>query len=444
MTENSRPWNGTVTGDAGPYSDTDWQLLYQAIIGWGAGRANNGVILMSGAEPLDGLKVTESTPNAATVEVLSGAALVQGIAYLSDDTETLAIAANASGNARIDTIILQADYALQTVRLAVLTGTPAASPAAPALTQNPGVLWEIPIANIAVANGFTTIANSNITQRQEWVNAPPAVYLDSMLNNSGAELNSGDVVVWDSTANRAVKTSTSRGDVLAAGVWQGGSKANGETGRVLTEGIAYVQTDAAVTRGDRLVVGSTAKKASAPVGTSTGGILLARALETTSGAGLALCYVRVERGHDDYILIQDQKAQNSQGGTATSGSWQKRDLNTEVVDTGGLASLASSVITLQPGTYQCRWSAPAHNGVVNHQTRLRNTSDTIDYIGTSERANTAIQTRSMGSARFTITSAKNFELQHQVNTTVATNGFGLASNFTTEVYSMIEFWREGP
>lgn len=444
MTEISRPWNGTVTGDAGPYSDTDWQELYQAIIGFGANRANNGVILMSGAEPADGLKVTENSPNAANVLVASGAALVQGIAYLNDDTETLAIAANASGNARIDTVVLQADYALQTVRLAVLTGTPAASPVAPSLTQSAGVLWEIPIANIAVANGFTTIANSNITQRQEWVNAPPAVYLDSMLNNSGAELNSGDVVVWDSAADRAVETSTSRGDVLAAGVWQGGSKANGETGRVLTEGIAYVQTDAAVTRGDRLVVGTTAKKAGAPIGTSTSNTFLARALETTSGAGLALCYVRVERGHDDYVLIQDQKAQNTQGGTATSGAWQKRDLNTEVIDTGGLAAIASSVITLQPGTYQCRWSAPAYNGVLQHQTRLRNTADAIDYVGSSERANTLIQSRSMGSARFTITAAKTFELQHQVNTTVATAGFGLASNFTTEVYSIIEFWREGP
>lgn len=443
MTEISRPWSGTTIGDAGPYSDLHWQELYQAIIGWGAGRANNGVILMSGTEPNDGLKVTENSPAAANVLVLPGAALVQGIAYLNDDTETLSIAANASGNARIDTIILQADYALQTVRLEVLTGTPAASPVAPSLTQSAGVLWEIPIANIAVANGFTTITNSNITQRQEWVNAPPAVYLDSLTNNSGAELNNGDVVVWDSTANRAVKTSTTKGDESVAGVWQGGSQANGGEGRVLTEGIAYLQTDAAVTRGDFLQHSTTAKKAT-PYNFS--GVAIARALETTSGAGLALCYVRFIRQKNDYVIIEDQKAQNTAGGTATSGSFQKRDLNTEVTDLAGLASIASSVVTLQPGTYYARWSAPAANGVLTHQTRLRNTADGINYMGTSERAAAAIQnqTVSTGSAFFTITAAKTFELQHQVNTTVATTGFGFAANFGTEVYSRLEFIRLGP
>jgi len=441
MTEISRPWNGTVTGDAGPYSDTDWQELYQAIIGWGGSRANNGVFLSSGAQPNDGLKVEESSPAAATVDVLAGAALIQGIAYISDATETLAIGANASGNARIDTVVLQADYALQTVRLAILPGTPAASPVAPSLTQTAGIMWEIPLANIAVANGFTTITDSVISPRRDWVNAPPGIYLDHIVNNDASDLINGDVVIWDSAADHAVETSTTRGDLLAAGIWAGGSAAQGDYGRVLTEGVGYVLTDAAVTRGDRLVVGSTAKKTSANVGTS--GLVIARALETTAGAGLALCYVKVERLHDDYILIQDQKAQNTAGGTATSGSFQKRDLNTEVVDTGGLAAIASSVITLQPGTYRCQWSCPANNAVLQNQSRLRNTSDTIDYMGTTERAGANIQCRSTGAARFTITSAKNFELQHQVNTTVATNGFGVAGNFATEVFSIIEFWREG-
>jgi hypothetical protein len=441
MTEASRPWNGTVTGDAGPYSDSDWQELYTGIIGYGAGRANNGVFLSSGTVPNDGLKVEATNPATTSVNVLRGAALIQGIAYLSDATEAFIIAANASGNPRIDTIVLQADYALQTVRLVVLQGTPAASPSAPSLTQTPNVLWEIPIADIAVANGFISINNSNITQRQEWVNAPTGTYLDGVINNSGAALNSGDLVVWDSTADRAVKTSTTRGDITAAGVWAGGAIAAAGYGRVLTEGIGYIQTDAAVTRGDRLVIGSTAKKTSANVGSS--GVVVARALETTSGAGYALCYIHVERLHDDYVLIQDQKAQNTAGGTATSGSFQKRDLNTEVVDTGGVASLASSVLTLQPGTYRARWTCPAANAVLLHQSRLRNTSDTIDYYGTPGRAGANIQDRSEGAARFTITAAKNFELQHQVGTTIVTNGFGFAGNFGTEVYSILELWREG-
>jgi len=45
MSETSRPWNGTITGDAGPYSDANWQQLYRAIIGFGAARSNSGVFL---------------------------------------------------------------------------------------------------------------------------------------------------------------------------------------------------------------------------------------------------------------------------------------------------------------------------------------------------------------------------------------------------------------
>ena len=441
MAETSRPWNGTTVGDAGPYSDANWQVLYQHIIGVGGLRANVGVFLGSGAQPFEGLRVQAQSPASASVDVLSGAALVQGIAYISTATEAQAIAANGSGNPRIDTIIVRVDYALQTSRLAVLQGTPAASPSAPSLTQTAGVMWELPLADIAVANGFATITAGNVTPRQEWVNAPPGVYLDNVVNNSGGELVSGDVVIWDSTADRAVTTTTTLGDDRAAGIWSG-TTANGGYGRVQTAGIGYVKANAAITRGDRLQVFSTVKQASAII---SGAFLIATALETTTGAGLVLCDIRLEHITEAYVLIQDQKAQNTAGGAFNSGAWQKRDLNTEVADIYGLASLAASVITLQPGTYRVQWSAPGHGALVRHQSRLRNTSDAIDYVGTSEAINAAnTQTRSIGSVRFRITAAKNFELQHQCNTTVATNGFGIQSNFTTEVYSQIEFWREGP
>lgn len=289
MVEISRPWNGTVTGDAGPYSDTDWQTLWQAIIGFGANRANSGVFLMSGTEPNDGLKVQAQAGPTTSVDVLQGAALVQGIAYLSDATEVFTPAANASGNPRIDSIVLQADYALQTVRLVLKQGTPAASPVAPSLTQSAGVMWEIRVADLTLANGFTSIAQSVIAQCQEWVNAPPAVYLDHVLNNSGATLNDGDVVIWDSSADRAVTTTTTLGDSRTAGVWRG-QTATAAYGRLQVSGIGYVNATAAVTRGDRLRTFSTVKQAGVFINS---GVLLARALETTSGAGLVLANISI-------------------------------------------------------------------------------------------------------------------------------------------------------
>lgn len=441
MTEISRPWAGTTSGDAGPYSDINWQQLYQYLIGWGGLRANVGVFLGSGAQPNEGLKVQAQSPATTSVDILSGGALVQGLAYINTATESKTIAANSSGNPRIDTIILRKDYALQTCRLAVLQGTPAASPSAPTLTQSANIMWEIPLADIAVANGFVSLAQSTITPRHEWVNAPPGVFLDNVLNNSGGTLVDGDVVIWDSTGDRSVTTTTTLGDDRVAGIWSGKTAAGGY-GRVQVEGIGYVNANAAITCGATLQVHSTAKQAAA---VTAGSLIIARALETTSGSGLVLCNIAIQKITEGYVLLQEQQTQNTAGGTFTSGAWQKRLINTEVNDANNLALITSSVIALQPGTYRCQWSAPAYGGAtVKHQTRLRNTSDTIDYIGSSEQTVLNAQTRSVGSARFTIASAKNFELQHQISATRATDGFGLPANFATEVYSIIEFWREGP
>lgn len=291
MTQISKPWQSTSPGDAGPYSAANWQQLYQYIIGIGANRANVGVFLGSGTQPTSALRVqAKGTPD-TTVDVLAGAGLVQGIAYINTATVNFSIAANASGNPRIDTVVLQADYALQTVRLAVLQGTPAASPAAPTLTQSANVLWEIPLADIAVANGFVSITNANITPRHEYVNTAAGVYLDSIQNNSGGTLNTGDVVIYDTTTDRAVTTSTTQGDKLLAGVWVGRT-ANGGYGRVLVDGIGYVNGGAAITRGDTLVNSSTVKQAVTNnlYGLSTD---LGYALETTSGSGLVLARVKV-------------------------------------------------------------------------------------------------------------------------------------------------------
>ena len=291
MTQTSRPWQSTTPGDAGPYSASDWQVLYQKIIGLGLGRVNAGVLLGSGTQPFDPLKVQAQGTPSASIDVLAGSATVQGIAYINTATVAFVIAANASGNPRIDTVILQADYALQTVRLAVLQGTPAASPVAPTLTQTANTLWEIPLADIAVANGFATITNANITRRYEWSNAADGVYLDSVLNNSGGTLEDGDVVVWDASADRAVTTTTTYDDVLLAGVWRGRTAAAGY-GRVQVRGIGYVNGDASITRGDALVTSATTKKAGVD-NRAIIGTVLGFALETTSGSGYVLARINI-------------------------------------------------------------------------------------------------------------------------------------------------------
>lgn len=293
MSQTSRPWQGTSPGDAGAYSAQNWNQLYQYIIGVGASRANVGPMLGSGTQPNDGLRVQAKGTPTTSIDVLPGSALVQGIGYINTDTVSFVIANNTSGNPRIDTVILRADYALQTVRLAVLQGAPAASPSIPTLTQSANVMWEIPLADIAVANSFTSITNANITPRHEWANAASGVYLDNILNNSGGTLVDGDVVIWDSSADRAITTTTTADNKLLAGVWRGRTS-NGGYGRVQVRGVGYVNGGAAITRGDVLVNSSTAKQA-VTQSTFDAGASLGTALETTSGAGYVLTYINVRR-----------------------------------------------------------------------------------------------------------------------------------------------------
>lgn len=142
-----------------------------------------------------------------------------------------------------------------------------------------------------------------------------------------------------------------------------------------------------------------------------------------------------------YILMREEQAQGTDAGTFTSGAWQKRALNVEAADTGAYASLSANQVTLVAGTYRLKASAPAVAAGV-HQLRWQNVSDgTTTLVGTVEDAG-GEQTRSVVAGRFTIPASKTFELQHRCATTRTSDGFGAAGNWTTEVYALVELWRE--
>lgn len=144
-----------------------------------------------------------------------------------------------------------------------------------------------------------------------------------------------------------------------------------------------------------------------------------------------------------YVNIQDQKASGTDGGTFTSGADQTRTLNTVDSDGGGVATLASNQITLQPGIYTYHITAPAQ-GCNRHQAFLYNVTDAVVVKrGTSEIANSAAsaQTCSIIRGKMVLTVAKVLEVRHRAETTKATNGFGVGANFGTEVYTVAEFWK---
>lgn len=142
------------------------------------------------------------------------------------------------------------------------------------------------------------------------------------------------------------------------------------------------------------------------------------------------------------VILADEKTSGTAGGTATSGSWEKRTLNTERADSGNHASLASSVITLDAGTWDVDGFAIAQY-VDGHQARLQNTADTATLVtGTNAYASAdetdLIGTLSVLKGSFTIASSKTIELQHRVSSTRATNGYGSPTSWGTEVYAVLE------
>ena len=448
MAQRSLPWDGETTGDAGSYSDDNWQDTWARIFHAAAGNtgyANRGPLIDSGNAPNVGLQVQATGPASAAVDVLPGAAFVEGSYYESTATETIAVAANASGNPRIDTIILEKDDAAQTVRLDISQGTPAVTPTPPALTQTAGTLWQIPIADIAVANGFATIGNADITPRAEWANAADGVYLKDVLNNSGATLETGQVVVVDNSADRAASTTTQANHPYPLGVWVGRTN-NGDYGRAISKGIGYVEVDGAYTAGQGLMTSTTAGQVTAISSTSRQTGNIGFLLEDSGGAGqLALALIDVRRNLIESALYTDQVAQNTAGPTFTTGADRTVALTTEESDTGGLGALAANQVTIQPGVYHVtgrlniRGNNPNGTGA---RLKIYDTTAAADVaVGVNEFVNSNEYQHLEVSAELEFTVASALELRVRITTGNSQAGFALNIAGETEHYAELEFVR---
>tara|TARA_R110000764_G_scaffold134729_1_gene222849 strand:+ start:323 stop:856 length:534 start_codon:yes stop_codon:yes gene_type:complete len=148
-------------------------------------------------------------------------------------------------------------------------------------------------------------------------------------------------------------------------------------------------------------------------------------------------------------IIADRKTAGTPGGTSTLGSWQTRDLNTEVIDVNGLVTLSSNQFTLQAGKYVVDWDASAYTGVNQHVSRIYNITDT-EIVSESLVGRSVVNAStvySSGSGYIDIASVKVFELQHRTQASVTTYGFGLPTNgyFTVsyEQYSIVKITKVG-
>jgi hypothetical protein len=157
--------------------------------------------------------------------------------------------------------------------------------------------------------------------------------------------------------------------------------------------------------------------------------------------------VNITRNTEEYMIyakLSDTQSSGTDGGTFTSGAWQTRVLNTEDSDVDGIVSISGNQFTLQSGTYLIRAEAPGHQ-VDQHKIRLRNITDSADTLVGNvalSGSGSSATTYSLVCGRFTIISAKAFEIQHRGATTAATTGFGVNTAFSvSEVYTVVELWK---
>ncbi len=112
------------------------------------------------------LEVSVNDPTNMGVYVQTGRCYVQGYYGWVTNNEALTVPTSNATNPRIDRVVARLSVsANQSVTFAVLTGTPAANPSAPALTRT-SETYEISLARIYVGAGVTSIVAANITDER--------------------------------------------------------------------------------------------------------------------------------------------------------------------------------------------------------------------------------------------------------------------------------------
>jgi hypothetical protein len=140
-------------------------------------------------------------------------------------------------------------------------------------------------------------------------------------------------------------------------------------------------------------------------------------------------------------IFNETQSSGTQGGTATSGSYVKRVLNTTDTNNISGCSLATSVVTLATsGTYYLQGIIPCWrtDGV---KARLQNTTaGTTIALGTVGNSNTTDNSQNFATVQgyITTTVSTTIELQGRVTTTAAGSGAGRAVTFgDNEIYAQL-------
>lgn len=196
MAEFSGPFDGSAISN-----ELDWSRMARR---WG----------LDGAHCLQASDISLKVSGSGTDTVLMnvGNAFVNGFYYNSDTPRALDVPPNAGGTARIDLVVLRASMSANSVTAVYKTGgtTP------PALTQEEGGVWEIPLAQCTVAASSSVVTAANVIDRRYLTGRPvipsiPGARPPSIKNQLLVEDNKlyvGDGADWRWLASVGVDDST--------------------------------------------------------------------------------------------------------------------------------------------------------------------------------------------------------------------------------------------
>lgn len=139
------------TGDGSTPSDVYWRDMAQLWLPTGVVRGAANELEVYGDD------------SGMQVKVKTGEAWIIGCHGQLTAEKTLAIAAADGTHPRKDLVVARADIENDIVELDVITGTPAATPTTPAVTQTEATTWEIALGVVDVAASETSIEASHVT-----------------------------------------------------------------------------------------------------------------------------------------------------------------------------------------------------------------------------------------------------------------------------------------
>lgn len=158
-------------------------------------------------------------------------------------------------------------------------------------------------------------------------------------------------------------------------------------------------------------------------------------------------YNAITSANRGYAILQNRQAQNTGGGTATSGSWGTVPINVEYEDSSSIVDSSSlPAFSLAAGTYYIEAILPFSSSTQYTQCRLYNVTDasvqqnigSLDMYSTSDsylESDSGVRKHLIGT--FTIAGTKQFRIEYDCVVTVANTGHGKPSNRAVEVYAQV-------